>query len=149
MAALMFGVDDVANAVLGVASKVIDRVWPDPAAQAQAKFQLLQLAQDGTLKQLMADTDLAKAQDAINQAEAANTSIFVAGWRPFCGWLCGATLGFNYIVAPLGTWVALLCGVHAPIPTLDFAVMSPILTGMLGLGAMRTVEKVQGINAGQ
>lgn len=149
MAALMFGVDDVANAVLGVASKVIDRVWPDPAAQAQAKFQLLQLAQDGTLKQLMADTDLAKAQDAINQVEASNTSIFVAGWRPFVGWVCGCALGFNYVAAPLGNWIAALAGSHAAIPMLDFSVMSPILTGMLGLGAMRTYEKVQGINAGQ
>jgi hypothetical protein len=145
----MLGVDDIANAVLGVAGKVIDRVWPDPAQAADAKFKLLQLAQDGTLKQLMADTDLAKAQDAINQAEAGNTSTFVAGWRPFIGWCCGLVLGFNYIAAPLVSWGAMLLGAKVSIPTLGFDQIQPILYGMLGLGAMRTVEKVNGIKAGQ
>lgn len=144
----MFGIDDIANAVLNVAGKVIDRVWPDPAQAADAKFKLLQLAQDGTLKQLMADTDLAKAQDAINQVEAGSKSLFVAGWRPFIGWCCGIVLGFNYIAAPLASWVAMLMGAHVSIPTLGFDQVQPILYGMLGLGAMRTVEKVKGINAG-
>jgi hypothetical protein len=145
----MFGLDDLANTVVGIAGKLVDKLIPDPQAAAEAKYKLLALAQDGTLKQLMADTDLAKAQDAINQVEAGNSSLFVAGWRPFVGWICGGALGFNYMIAPLGNWVAALGGSHAVIPTLDFAVMSPILTGMLGFGAMRTYEKVNGIKAGQ
>jgi len=145
----MFGIDDLANTVVGIAGKLVDKLIPDPQAAAEAKYKLLALAQDGTLKQLMADTDLAKAQDAINQAEAGNNSIFVAGWRPFIGWCCGVVLGFNYIAAPLASWAAMLLGAKVQIPTLGFDQIQPILYGMLGLGAMRTVEKVNGIKAGQ
>lgn len=135
--------------VTSLITAVINRIIPDPQAAQAAKLQLLQLMQDGTIKQLVAETDLAKAQDAINQAEATNTSIFVAGWRPFIGWCCGIVLAFNYIAAPLASWVALLLGAKVSIPTLSFSEIQPVLYGMLGLGAMRTVEKVNGIKAGQ
>ena len=77
----MIGIDDAVAAGLQIGNKLIDRLWPDPAQAAQAKLQLLQMQQSGELAQLAADTDLAKGQMAINQTEAANASVFVAGWR--------------------------------------------------------------------
>lgn len=130
------------------ATKVIDRVIPDPAAKQAATLQLLQLQQTGALAQLTADTDLAKGQLAVDQAEAANPNMFVAGWRPFVGWVCGAGLAYQFIVSPFLTWGSDLFGHKVVGPSLDLGTLVTLLFGMLGLGAMRTVEKVNGINAG-
>lgn len=138
---------DPVTEVLSIGSKLIDRLWPDPAQRDQAKIQLLQLQQTGELATLTATTDLAKAQAAINQQEAASTSLFVAGWRPFVGWCCGAAFAYAFILQPFITF--LLAVFHVPVdpktlPVLDVSSMMPVLLGMLGLGAMRSYEKVQG-----
>lgn len=138
---------DPVTEVLSIGSKLIDRLWPDPAQRDQAKIQLLQLQQTGELATLTATTDLAKAQAAINQQEAASTSLFVAGWRPFVGWCCGAAFAYAFILQPFVTF--LLAVFHVPVdpktlPVLDVSSMMPVLLGMLGLGAMRSYEKVQG-----
>lgn len=138
---------DPVTEVLSIGNKLIDRLWPDPAQRDQAKLQLLQLQQTGDLAALTATTDLAKAQAAINQQEAASTSLFVAGWRPFVGWCCGAAFAYAFILQPFATF--LLAAFHASVdpkmlPVLDVSSMMPVLLGMLGLGAMRSYEKVQG-----
>lgn len=81
------------------------------------------------------------AQAAINQAEAANPSLFVSGWRPFIGWICGGAFAYSALLG-IFTWIATLCGVAAP-PTLNAEVFQTLLFGMLGLATARTVEKVQ------
>lgn len=138
---------DPVTEVLSIGSKLIDRLWPDPAQRDQAKIQLLQLQQTGELAEMTATTDLAKAQAAINQQEAASTSLFVAGWRPFVGWCCGAAFAYAFILQPFVTFVLVVCGVKLDpklLPALDISSMMPVLLGMLGLGAMRSYEKVQG-----
>ena len=77
------------------------------------------------------------AQLEVNKAEAAHKSLFVAGWRPFIGWVCGVSIGFNFLAVPL------LMAVGLTIAPLDLATMMPVLMGMLGLGGMRTFEKVK------
>ncbi|MEC5162398.1 MULTISPECIES: 3TM-type holin [unclassified Janthinobacterium] len=124
---------------------VITRVWPDPAAQADAQLKLAVMVQNGELAQLAAATDLAKAQIGVNAAEAASTSLFVAGWRPFIGWVCGASLAFKFILGPLLAFCAALVGHPVDLPELDFSEMSTILFALLGLGAMRTGEKIKGV----
>src|SRR5690348_17894674 len=79
----MIGVDDIVTAVSGVAGKLIDRLWPDPTQAAAAKLELLKMEQTGELAQLASTTDLLKGQLDINKAEAGNSNVFVAGWRPF------------------------------------------------------------------
>lgn len=135
------------GAVLDLGGKLIDRLWPDPTQAAQAKLKLFELQQSGELAQLTATTDLAKAQAAINQQEAASSSLFVAGWRPFVGWCCGAAFAYAFIIQPFATFI--LAAFHAPVdpkllPVLDISSMMPVLMGMLGLGAMRSYEKVKG-----
>lgn len=138
--------------VLDIGGKLIDHFFPDAEKQAAARLQLLQLQQSGVLAELAANTDLAKAQAAINQQESASTSLFVAGWRPFVGWCCGIAFAYAFVLQPMA--VFLLAAFHAPldpktIPTLDINAMMPVLLGMLGLGAMRSYEKVQGASNAQ
>lgn len=124
---------------------LLDKLIPDPKAADEAKLKMLQMIQTGELAQLTADTDLAKGQISVNQVEATSSSIFVAGWRPFIGWMAGFTIGFKYIFGPLLTMFAQLVGHPIELPVLDASELWPVLIGMLGLGGMRTVEKVKGV----
>jgi hypothetical protein len=139
---------DPISAALDIGGKIIDRLWPDPAQAQAAKLQLLQMQQSGQLAELTADTDIAKAQIAVDQAEAASTSLFVAGWRPAIGWTCAAGFAYAYVAEPAAEFTARVVGYAGPFPSVDIASMMPILLGLLGLGAMRTIEKVKGVGAG-
>lgn len=136
------GIDPISIA-LDIGSKIIDKIWPDPAQKAQAQLELFKLQQSGELAQLTAETDLAKAQATVNAAEAANQNLFVSGWRPFIGWTCGSGLAYQFIFSPLLTWGAALYGHPVVAPTLDMGTLITLLMGMLGLGAMRTTEKLK------
>lgn len=138
---------DPFTALLDIGGKVIDRVLPDPAAKQAAQLELLKLAQTGELAQLTADTDLAKGQLAVNQAEATNPSTFVSGWRPMVGWVCASGCGYQFLAAPLLTWGAAMVGHPVAAPSLDLSSLMMLLTGMLGLGGLRTVEKLNGVAA--
>jgi hypothetical protein len=82
--------------------------------------------------------ELMKGQLDVNKAEAAHKSLFVAGWRPSIGWVCSLGLLYNTIIANiLGIWVDL--------PEIDTTLLVPVMMGMLGLGAMRSYEKVNSV----
>ena len=89
--------------------------------------------------------ELAKGQMVINKTEAAHKSLFVAGWRPAIGWICGLGMASNFLLIPIANFVLALTGSAIVIPLLDTGEMMPVLMGMLGLGAMRTYEKKQGV----
>jgi len=125
---------------------VISKIWPDPAAQAEAQLKIAIMVQNGELAQLASDTDLAKAQLAVNQVEAASDNLFVSGWRPFIGWICGAALAYKFILAPIVAFGLAIAGHPVSLPVLDWSEMSTVLLGMLGLGAMRTTEKIKGVS---
>lgn len=143
----MFGIDDAIGAALNIGGKIIDRVIPDPAAAAAAKLELIKLQQSGELAQMGAVKDLAIAQAQTNTAEAASTNTFVSGWRPMVGWTCALGLGTQFIVRPFFIFGANLLHKVADFPVLDLGTLTTLLFGMLGLGAMRTLEKVQGVAA--
>ena len=82
--------------------------------------------------------EINKAQLAVNAVEAAHKSLFVAGWRPFCGWISALGLAYNVIIAQiLGIWFT--------VPEVDPSLLTPVLLGMLGLGGMRSYEKTKGV----
>lgn len=97
------------------------------------------------------EAGLMREQTKTNQAEARHSSIFVAGWRPFIGWVGGFGLLYQFVVYPLLTWgwsffVAqgwIPQGMTAP-PVLDFAELMPLILGMLGVGTMRSYDKAKG-----
>ena len=134
---------DPVTSALEIGGKLIDKLIPDPQAKAQATLQLMQLKQSGELAQLTSDTDLAKAQIEVNRCEATSSSLFVAGGRPFVIWVCGAALANDFIARPFALFIASLAHVSAQWPSLDMTSLMPLLLGLLGLGAMRTYEKVQ------
>ena len=123
---------------------LIDRLFPDPAQAAAAQLELLKMQQAGDLAQLAADTDLAKLQIQTNIAEASG-NWFTAGWRPCIGWVCGAGLAYAALIEPFARFIAKVWfGYTGEFPVIDTTLTMQILMGMLGLGAMRSVEKVKG-----
>lgn len=128
-----------------VLTDLIGKLIPDPQAAAAAKLQMLEMAQKGELAQLDADLRLATGQQEVNKVEAASGSLFVAGWRPFIGWVCGAAFAFKFIGGPLAVVLMAMIGHPIILPEFDFTEMSTVLLGMLGLGGLRTVEKIKGV----
>jgi hypothetical protein len=128
--------------------KVLDKIFPDPAAKTQAQLQLLQLQQAGEFKEIDAELQQTQGQVEIDKQEAASQSLFVAGWRPAIGWICGLGLCVQFLVGPLFTWVAAIIGHPVTFPSLDMGTLLTLLFGMLGLGGMRTMEKLKGVSAG-
>lgn len=129
---------DAVSIMLGIGNKVIDRLWPDPAQAAAAKLELFKLQQSGELAVIT-------GQMEINKAEAANPSVFVAGWRPFIGWVCGTACAWNWIGLPIAKALAVYHQVPFALSPADLSEMMPVLIGLLGLGGLRTVEKLQGV----
>lgn len=132
----------IGNLIQGALSPILDgvlRLIPDKNERAKAKEQF-----EGQM--LTAMTGLVQGQLAINQKEAEHGSIFVAGWRPAIGWICGLALGWNYIAQPIFTWGVFLYGADlGDVPKLDTSELTTILLGMLGLGGLRTYEKRLGV----
>lgn len=139
---MAFGIDDI----IGAGLRILDKVIPDPAQKAEAQLKLLQLKQAGEFKDLEADLQMAQGQVDIDKIEAASPNMFVSGWRPFIGWTCGSAFFINFVVGPMGQWfMALFYQRSVPFPQMDVATMMPVLLGMLGLGAMRSFEKKNGV----
>ena len=137
---------DPITALLTVGNSVIERVWPDPKQQATAKLELKKLGQAGDLARLAAEVQIISGQLKINETEAGHKSIFISGWRPLVGWICGFALAYVAIIEPIMRFVALLSGYKGTFPVIDTTITMQVLLGMLGLGIMRTKEKKDGTN---
>lgn len=139
------------NALSGLAS-VIDSIKgksPEDAArlaQIAADTQALQMKYAAEFQ--AGQTALVQGQIDTNKIEASNVNIFVAGWRPGIGWVCAIAYFSQFVLGPICTWIAALA--HHPIvfPTLDLSQLGTLLFGVLGLGAYRSYEKVNGVDAG-
>lgn len=138
---------DPISAALDIGGKLIDRLWPDPTERDKAKLELLKLQQEGELKVLLADVELAKGQLEVNKVEAENANVFVSGWRPGVGWVCVLGLFSQFIARPFFEFGAHLFGYAVQYPNLEIGDLMTLLLGMLGLGAMRTTEKLRGVAA--
>lgn len=129
---------DPITALLSIGNTLITKLFPDPAQAAQAQLELLKLQQNGDLATMVAQTD-------INKVEAASSSMFVAGWRPFVGWVGGFGLAYAAILEPMLRLTATLSGYTGEFPAIDTTITMQILFGLLGLGAMRSYDKVKGV----
>lgn len=123
--------------------KIIDKVIPDPQAKAQAQLKTLEMQQAGEFKQIETDLALALGQLEVNKIEAAAPDMFRGGWRPAVGWVCVIGLLYTYLGQPLLSWASGIWSVPAP-PSLDLGDLLILLGGMLGLGGMRTMERLKG-----
>lgn len=128
------GIGEIAN----FATDLVNKFWPD---KTQAEKDQLALQ----VHQMTIAANLTQGQIDVNKAEASSQSVFVAGWRPFIGWVCGAAFGWTFVIGPLMSFTLSAFKVSVSLPQLDLSQLSPVLMGMLGLGVMRTVEKVNGL----
>ena len=116
------------NVVAGIIDKVaghVDKFTLDK----EEKAQLIQ--------------EINKAQIEVNKVEAGSSSLFVSGWRPFVGWTCGVALGYHFVLQPFLMFVLSSTGNPMELPIFDMTTLTTVLMGMLGLGGLRTYEKVK------
>lgn len=133
------------TALFDIGGKLIEKIFPDPQKAAEAKLKMFELQQAGEFKQLEADVQLALAQIDVNKEEAKG-DLFRAGWRPFIGWVCGGALAYQFIFRPILPWLSVNLGFEVTMmPTLETETLMTLLFGMLGLGAYRSYEKVNGL----
>lgn len=128
---------------------LIDRLWPDKEKHArerqQAEYELLKMTQDERMTDKANEVAIALAQIEVNKEEAKTGKIFLAGWRPMIGWTCAFAYGYVFLAGPLFTQIAGGFGYAFPLPPVDMDNMLYVLGGLLGLGGMRTFEKVRGV----
>tara|TARA_R110000803_G_scaffold73775_2_gene137643 strand:+ start:407 stop:790 length:384 start_codon:yes stop_codon:yes gene_type:complete len=117
--------------LVGPVFAIINKVVPDKDKAREIAYELSTMAEKHA-------QELAKGQLEVNKVEAAHKSLFVAGWRPAIGWICGLALMYSTLIAPiLSIWLV--------VPPVDSSLLTSVLMGMLGLGAMRTVEKTKNV----
>jgi hypothetical protein len=119
-------------------STLLDKVIPDKDLKEQLAHDIATMAERHS-------HDIIKAQIEVNKTEAAHKSLFVSGWRPAVGWTCCLGLAGNFLIIPFSNFIMALAGSDIVIPLIDVSTMMPVLMGMLGLGTMRTVEKINNV----
>ena len=135
----MFDIASAITAVSTLADDAVKRIWPDATEIEKAK--LTQLSQE-----LQNQFNLVMGQLEINKVEAASASLFVSGWRPAIGWLCGASFGYAAIIEPLARFIAVV-GFHyaGAFPVVNTTITEQLLFGLLGLATMRSFDKSKGV----
>ena len=122
----------ILSSLIEPATKLLDKVIEDKDQKNALAHEIATMAERHA-------QELAKGQLDVNKVEATHKSLFVAGWRPAIGWVCALGLFYNVILANIiGIWV--------DVPEIDTTLLVPVMMGMLGLGAMRSYEKVQGVS---
>ena len=124
----------LADSVIGVAGKVLDKFVEDKDLKTKLNAEL---------KQQMISLDIAQAQANIEQAK--HPSIFVAGARPAIMWICALGLGWQFILAPISSWIILTWYPMVTLPMLETGELTSLVLALLGLGGMRTAEKWKGV----
>ena len=129
---------DPVTAISDLIKTGLEKWLPDASIREQAAMQIAAQVHAQTM-----------AQIEVNKVEAASQSLFVAGWRPFVGWCCGASYAYTFVLQPFLIFILTAAQVKvdiAQLPVLDMGELGVVLFGMLGLGAMRSWEKVRGGN---
>ena len=134
------------TSLIPILGNLFDKLIPDQNAAAAAKLEVMRLAQSGELAQLDSDTKLALGQMEVNKVEAGSDDWFTRNWRPFIGWTCGVAFASKFVFGPMIFVISQWFGHPITLPEFDFTEMSTILLGMLGLGGLRTIEKVKKVS---
>lgn len=122
--------------IIEAVARPLDKLIPDKDLKQKLQHEItMQLA------------TLNLAQVAVNQQEAAHKSIFVAGWRPFIGWVCGSALAWQFVGAPIAQWALTIAGLELvyAVPKIESGNLMELVMAMLGMAGLRTYEKRQGV----
>jgi hypothetical protein len=135
------------DALFELGKSAIDKIWPDPIKRAE-EFRLLEgMRQKGNLEELNAHVSIMLAQIKVNEVSAKHPSLFVSGARPAAIWAGVFSMSWAGIFHPLLTWVWAFTAMEgAPPPLIESAALSAIVTGLLGVGGMRSYDKTKGVN---
>jgi hypothetical protein len=128
---MAFGLDDA----IGAGLKIINKFIPDPQEKIKAEKEL----RDSLLA-----ADLAQLE--VNKQEAAHRSVFIAGWRPFIGWTSGTAFCMHFVGLPLIQVASIYLDFVPPVIAFDMDSLLTVMLGMLGLGGMRTYEKIKKVS---
>jgi hypothetical protein len=128
--------------LIGPISALLDKAVPDKDLKEKLAHDIATMAERHAHEQI-------QAQLEINKTEAAHTSMFVAGWRPACGWICVLGMAGNFLIIPFANMTLKLLETGVEVPMIDLNTMLPVLMGMLGLGGLRTFEKVKKVERNQ
>jgi hypothetical protein len=134
----MMALDPITGA-FDLASTIVNKIWPDKSEEEKQK-----LAQEFAIMQ--GQLALQQGQLDVNKVEAANVSVFVAGWRPFIGWVGGMGLAYQFILQPFLVWGSGIWHLAAVPPTIDTTTLFQLVLALLGLGGYRTLEKIKGVS---
>ena len=128
------------QALIGPVTGILDKFVEDKDAKNAMAHEIATMAEK-------AAHEAAMAQAQANTEQAKHPSLFVAGARPAIMWICAAAMGYHFILQPFLVFGVLVAGVQLPaaLPELDMGQLMPVLLGILGLGGMRSYEKVKGI----
>lgn len=137
------------TALLGILTpilgKVLDKI-PNPAERERVRLEIeLKIREQETeLLKLFTANDAGQLE--VNKQEAAHSNLFVAGWRPFIGWVCGAGVTWAFVVKPVADWFLAIFAPNISTPVIQTGELMSLLLGMLGMGAIRSFEKVKGVS---
>ena len=125
--------------LIGPVTSLLDKFIEDKDQKAALAHEIATMAERHAQERAM-------AQAEINKQEAAHRNMWVAGWRPFVGWVCGVALAWHFVLAPVVLFVAAWLDVFLPpLPAFDMDSLMTVLLGMLGLGGLRSYEKTKGL----
>jgi hypothetical protein len=140
------GIEGIAKGIGGMAKDIRAAVTGKSVLNNDDLVKLQTIAHEMEIAALEADKAVIQGQIDINKIEAQSGSNFRAGWRPAIGWVCVLALLYQFLLRPLLPWFFDVFGFHAAVlPTLEIGSLLTLLGGMLGLGSMRTFEKVRGM----
>lgn len=131
------------TALLPALSKLLDKLIPDPAARENARLELMKMERSQDIEEFRLAISADQMQADINRQEAASDNLFVAGWRPFIGWVCGVAFAYHFVAQPLLAFAIANSGHEVKLPGFQMDELSTVLMGMLGLGGLRTIEKIR------
>ena len=127
------------QALIGPVSGLLDKFIEDKDQKAALAHEIATMSEKHAV-------ELSKGQLEINKAEAASGSVFKGGWRPFIGWVCGTSFAYHFVLQPLIIFGVAVAGVEIPeLPTFDMGSLMTVMMGMLGLGGLRSFEKMKGL----
>lgn len=129
----------ILSALIGPVTGLLDKFVEDKDQKAALAHEISTMA-DRHAQQL------ALAQVEVNKAEAASSSVWKGGWRPFVGWVCGTAFAYHFVIQPLAIFIVAAYGMEIPaLPEFDMGQLMTVLMGMLGLGGLRSFEKSKGV----
>lgn len=124
--------------IVEIGAKLLDKIIPDKDAREKAQAELIKAAQDQEFQ-------LSLAQIKVNEEEAKSENVFVSGWRPFVGWTCASSFALHFAAFPIINFVIVALGYKEVVISFDMVTLTTTLFGLLGIGTLRTYEKIKGV----